>query len=185
MRVTPARRGAAPTAGHLRLTFHATGRGIPNDEVVWADVPEGLANDVTFRLDAWLAWLLPYAFECGEDLVLDGPVDANLLRNVHELMEVWSRWRPDKRPVRVQAEPADPSERKGSRTGLSFTAGVDSFYSLLHHDEMASLHPEWRLGLVDDLIYVDGYDIPLRHRAALDRKRVSLEEVAAEMGKNS
>lgn len=183
MRVTPSRRGAAPAAGYLRLAVHVARAGIPDDDVVWADVPEEVADDLTDRLDAWLAWLVPHAFECGEDLVLDGPVDAELLRNVRELMEVWSRWRPDKRPVRVTAEPADPSERKGSRTGLFFTAGVDSFYSLLHHDEMARLHPEWRLGPVDDLIYVEGYDIPLRNRPALDRKRAALQTVAAATGK--
>lgn len=183
MRVTPSRRGTSPTAGRLRLAVEVTAGGIPDAEVVWADVPEALADDLTDRLDAWLLWLLPHAFETGEELVIDGPVDAELLRNAHEVMEVWSCWRPGKRPVRIQAEPADPAERKGSRTGLFFTAGVDSFYTLLHHDEMVRLHPEWRLGPVDDLIYVEGYDIPLRHRPALDRKRVALEAVAREAGK--
>jgi len=152
--------------------------------MLWADVPEELLGDVTARLDAWLLWLLPHAFEMGEDLTLDGPVDAELLRNVHELMEVWSCWQSGKRPVRVQAEAADPAERQGSRKGLFFTAGVDSFFSLLHHDEMARLHPEWQIGPVDDLIYVEGYDIPLRNRPALDRKQAALKAVAAETGKN-
>jgi hypothetical protein len=187
--LTPLARGPGLLPGTIRLSVRATSPALTGDELLWADVPEALLDDVTARLDAWLLWLLPHAFETGEDLALDGPVDAELLRNAHELMEVWSCWRPGRRPVRVTAEPADPAkaadpaEPRGTRTGLFFTAGVDSFFSLLHHNEMARLHPEWKMRPVDDLIYVEGYDIPLRHRPALDRKRVALQAVASETGK--
>ena len=188
MRFTPLPRDAGLHPGHVRLSGRITGAGGADegrsiDEVLWADMPEAFAADATDRLDAWLLWLLPNAFETGEELVLEGPVDAELLRNVHELMEVWSCWRPGKSPVRVTAEPADATEPRGTRTGLFFTAGVDSFFSLLHHDEMARLHPEWNLGPIDDLIYVEGYDIPLGNRAALDRKRAALQAAAEETGK--
>jgi len=188
MRFTPLPRDAGLQSGHVRLSGRITGAGRADevgwiDEVLWADMPEAFAADATERLDAWLLWLLPHAFETGEDLVLDGPVDAELLRNAHELMEVWACWRPGKSPVRVTAEPADALEPQGTRTGLFFTAGVDSFFSLLRHDEMARLHPEWNLQPIDDLIYVEGYDIPLNKRPALDRKRTALQAVAEETGK--
>jgi len=176
-------RAAGLLPGSLRLAGHIAGNGIPAEEVLWADVPEESVPDVTDRLDAWLLWLLPHAFEAGEDLVLDGPVDAALLRNAHELMEVWTCWCPGRRPVRVEAQAVDTPEPQGSRTGLFFTAGVDSFFSLLHYDEMARVHPEWSLQPVDDLIYVEGYDIPLKDRPALDRKRSSLQAVADETNK--
>ena len=83
----------------------------------------------------------------------------------------------------MTADPAGESEPQGSRTGLFFTAGVDSFFSLLHHDEMARLHREWNLRPIDDLIYVEGYDIPLGNRGSLDHKRAALESVAQETGK--
>lgn len=183
MRVRVSREGAPSLPGWLRLSGHTTGVGIPADEVLWVDVPEEMTDDLTDRLDAWLVLLLPYAFENGQDVLIDGPVDARLLRNVHELMEVWCSWRPGKRPVRIEAESADASERSDGRTGLFFTAGVDSFYALLHHDQLASLHPEWRLNPVSDLIYVEGYDIPLTSRPALTRKRAALQTVATETGK--
>ena len=189
MRFTPLARDAGLQPGHVRLSGRITGAsGAADevrwiDEVLWADMPEAFAADATERLDAWLLWLLPHAFEVGEDLVLDGPVDAELLRNAHELMEVWACWRPGKSPVRVTAELAEAFEPQGKRTGLFFTAGVDSFFSLLHHDEMARLHPEWNLRPIDDLIYVEGYDIPLNKRPALDRKRTALQAVAKETGK--
>ena len=188
MRFTPLPRDAGPQRGRVRLSGRITGAGGADegrsiDEVLWADIPEAFAADATDRLDAWLLWLLPNAFETGEELVLEGPVDADLLRNAHELMEVWACWRPGKSPVRVVAEPAGASEPRGSRKGLFFTAGVDSFFSLLHHDEMARLHPEWNLRPIDDLIYIEGYDIPLGNRAALDRKRAALQAAAEETGK--
>lgn len=189
MRFTPLPRDVGLRPGHVRLSGRVTGAGNAVDtvrsidEVLWADVPEAFTADATDRLDAWLLWLLPLAFETGEDLTLEGPVDAALLRNTHELMEVWACWRPGKSPVRVTAEPADASEPRGMRTGLFFTAGVDSFFSLLHHDEMARLHPAWNLRPIDDLIYVEGYDISLGKRAALDRKRAALQSVAQETGK--
>lgn len=183
MRFKPLGRDAGLSPGYLRLAGRVASHTLAADEVLWADVPEAFAADVTERLDAWLLWLLPHAFEAGEDLCLEGTVDPELLRHAHELMEVWSCWRPGKRPVRIVAEPAAPSAPRGTRTGLFFTAGVDSFYSLLHHDEMARLHPEWKLRPVDDLIYVEGYDIPITNRPALDRKRAALQTVAAETGK--
>ena len=183
MRLTPLDRGPGLLPGTFRLSVRSTSPALTGDELLWADVPEELLKDVTARLDAWLLWLLPHAFEAGEDLFLDGPVDAELLRNAHELMEVWACWRPGKKPVRVTAEPADVTEPRGARKGLFFTAGVDFFFSLLHHDEMVRRHPEWSLRPIDDLIYVEGYDIPLNKRPALDRKRTALQAVAEETGK--
>ena len=183
MRLTPLDRGPGLLPGTIRLSVRSTSPALTGDELLWADVPEELLKDVTARLDAWLLWLLPHAFEAGEDLLLDGPVDAELLRNAHELMEVWACWRPGKKPVRVTAEPADVTEPRGARKGLFFTAGVDFFFSLLHHDEMVRRHPEWSLRPIDDLIYVEGYDIPLNKRPALDRKRTALQAVAEETGK--
>ena len=183
MRLTPLDRGPGLLPGTIRLSVRSTSPALTGDELLWADVPEELLKDVTARLDAWLLWLLPHAFEAGEDLFLDGPVDAELLRTAHELMEVWACWRPGKKPVRVTAEPADVTEPRGARKGLFFTAGVDFFFSLLHHDEMVRRHPEWSLRPIDDLIYVEGYDIPLNKRPALDRKRTALQAVAEETGK--
>ena len=183
VRLTPLTPQPGLLPGAIRLSVRAQSPALTGDELLWADVPEEHLEDVTARLDAWLLWLLPHAFEAGEDLFLDGPVDAELLRNAHELMEVWACWRPDKKPVRVTAEPADATELRGPRKGLFFTAGIDSFFSLLHHDEMARLHPEWKMRPIDDLIYVEGYDIPLNKRPALDRKRTALQAVAEETGK--
>jgi len=174
--------------GHGRFTGVVSEAG-PADGPIWIDVPEALSADVTDRLDAWLLWALPHAFETQQDLLLDGPVDAELLRNAHELMEIWARWRPDRRPIRVRAEPepgpaaAETAGQAPVRTGLFFTGGVDSFFTLFHHDELVREHPEWRERPVDDLVYVNGFDIPLAATDALAAKHETLGRVAADTGK--
>jgi len=179
----PRDRGLLP--GHVRFAGLVS-EAAAADGPVWADVPESLAVEVPDRLDAWLLWLLPHAFETQQDLILEGAVDPELLRNAHDLMEIWSRWRPDRRPIRVRAEPADvpgPGEPAPEKIGLFFTGGVDSFFTLFHYDALAAAHPEWRQRPVDDLVYVWGFDIPLAHQDACDRKQAILGRVAAEVGK--
>jgi hypothetical protein len=174
--------------GSIRLSGLVTEAGAA-DGPIWVDVPEETAGDVVERLDAWLLWLLPHAFETQQELVLDGPVDAALLHNADELMGIWSRWRPERRPITVWADTAatpPPASAVGlapRRTGLFFTAGVDSFFTLLHHDETARTRPELHERPVDDLVYVWGFDIPLTHATAFESKRATLARIAAETGK--
>jgi len=184
MRVARLPPGHGLLPGNVRFTGIVTEAG-KADGPIWIDVPEALSAAVTERLDAWLLWVLPHAFETQQDVVLEGRVDSELLRNAHDLMEIWSRWRPDRRPIRVRAEPAaEANAGQGPvRTGLFFSGGVDSFFSLFHHDEMVREHPEWRERPVDDLVYVDGFDIPLEATEALAAKRVTLERIATDTGK--
>ncbi|MFM9058052.1 MAG: hypothetical protein ACKOSQ_02805 [Planctomycetaceae bacterium] len=186
MRLTLMPRGHGLLPEHVRFAGLVSEAG-PADGPVWVDVPEAVAGGVVDRLDAWLLWLLPHAFETQQDLVLDGPVDSELLRNAEELMAIWSRWRPDRRPIVVRAEvadrPAGPAGRGPERTGLFFTAGVDSFFTLFHHDATAREHPQSEERLIDDLIYVWGFDIPLAESAAFVVKRATLARIAAETGK--
>lgn len=187
MRLTLLPRGHGLLPEYVRFTGLVTEAGAA-DGPVWIDVPEAVAGEVVDRLDSWLLWLLPHAFETQQKIVLDGPVDAELLRNAQELMAIWARWRPDRRPVPVQAEAADPLPASGpghapQRTGLFFTAGVDSFFTLYNHDATAREHLESRQRPVDDLIYVWGFDIPLAETVAFAAKRATLARIARETGK--
>lgn len=174
----PHDRGLLPD--HVRLTGLVTDAGT-GDGPIWIDVPEPLDAEAPDRLDAWLLWLLPHAFATQQELVLDGPVDRALLQNASRLMDIWSGWRPDKRPISVRAELADASatgQTQPTRTGLFFTAGADSFFTLLHHDAAVSAEPMSARRPVDDLIYVWGFDIPLKHRQALEEKHATLVRIA-------
>jgi len=169
--------------GYVRTVADITGGGLRSLQRLWVDVPETVADGITRRLDAWLLWLLPHAVEAGSDLVLDGEVSPELLRNAHELMGVWASWWPERRPVRIHAAAATDDEPMGERQGLVFTGGVDSFYTLFHHDRMAREQPACGMRLVDDLVYVWGYDLPLFKPSAFEEKAASLRTIAERTGK--
>ena len=182
MRITRLSTSTGLLPGSVRFSAEVREAGTA-DGPIWIDVPEAIAPEVVDRLDAWLLWVLPYAFETQQDVVIEAPIDHALLRNAHELMEIWSRWRPPRRPVRVRAETDRSAVRAGARTAVFFSSGVDSFFTLFHHDAMGREHPEWRQRPIDDLIYVEGFDIPLEHRAALDAQRAAPGRIADETGK--
>lgn len=189
--------------GFLRIPAVVTDAAAA-DGVIWIDVPGESEGDVVDRLDAWLVWALPHAFETQQELVLEGAVDAELLGNAQRLMEIWSQWRPARRPIPIRADVVAATDGPPPRrTGLFFTAGADSYFTLLHRDAAArETHARGRapggdrgsdLGegpadarihdLIHDLIYVWGFDIPLKNRAAFDAKRATLSRIAAETGK--
>jgi len=169
--------------GYVRTAADITGSTLQTPQKLWVDVPEAVADGITRRLDAWLLWLLPHAVEAGSDLVLDGEVSPELLRNAHEIMGVWASWWPDRRPVRIHAAAATDDEPTGERQGLVFTGGVDSFYTLFHHDRMAREQPACGMRPVDDLVYVWGYDLPLFKPSAFEEKAAALRTIAERTGK--
>lgn len=102
-------------------------------------------------------------------------------------MDIWSRWTPGRRPVAIRAEPvvsSQPRTIQARRTALFFTAGVDSFLSLLHHEETVRAKPESCTAPVSDLIYVWGFDIPLAHADEFERKCGALKLIAESQRKS-
>ena len=146
-------------------------------EMLWFDLPETIASTATDAGNAWLMALLPLAFELGQSLKINTPVDAGLLQNAEELQRIWVGWFPKKRPIRIMAEPAANTAEAGNRTGCFFTAGVDSFFSALHFDATGGGQK------VNDLIYVWGYDIPLENRSAFDGKMKALARIGSQLEK--
>lgn len=119
------------------------------------------------------AFLLP-AMSRRRDLVVEGALGPRWLSNVRRLMPIARAWwrypvigitaagPPD--PARP-AQPAPPR----TRTALFFSGGVDSFFSFVRHP-------------VDDLIYVWGFDIPLRDRQRMEAFGMSLAAIGEASG---
>jgi hypothetical protein len=109
-------------------------------------------------VDAFFVLALVPAMGLGAKLTMPGPVSRDLLRGAETFQDVFQQWYPgDMQPVEVEADaraeadaPAMPAER-----GLlsCFTGGVDAFYSALHPPRPLS-----------GLLFVHGFDIPLRDR---------------------
>ncbi|MGA3164269.1 MAG: hypothetical protein ABSD77_08780 [Verrucomicrobiota bacterium] len=174
--------GSAMLPGYTRAVAEIN-YGFGRREQLWFDVSPSCGNDMATSGDAWLMALLPLAFEWGKPLKIFAPVDPLLLQNAEKIQEVWAGWFPPRKPVPIKA-PVAASSPCGRKTGLFFTGGVDSFFSLLHFDETARSGSASSERPVDDLIFVWGFDIPLEHRAAFERKNVRLAEVASSLGKN-
>ena len=98
-----------------------TGRGtLLAGTVVWDDRRRGQdriellyratpASAVVTPGDALTAAVFMVAMAYGEDMVVDAPVSARLVRNTAEIAGIWTSWRPDWRAPSVEAHQADRS----------------------------------------------------------------------------
>jgi hypothetical protein len=150
-------------------------------ERIWFEVSERYAEDISKTGNPWLACLIPLAVTLGEPLRICLPVDRQLFDNIQKLMRVWKAWYPHLHIVPIEAEIVDAVPRETlARTGLFFSAGVDAFHSVLHYDSTASSGSN---ALIDDLIFIHGFDVPLRNRDAFQCVQDSLQRAAADLGK--
>lgn len=174
---SPRDSGAVRLSGEVRC--ETAGRP---PERLWFDVPEAWADGIGASGNPWLAALLPLAVTLGEPLELPLPVDPALRDGVEAVMRVWKGWFPAHyAPIAIRAEmaPAAPASGAG-RTGTFFSAGVDSFHTLLRHEPGGDA---LRRFAIDDLVTVWGLDVPLERAAAFAALHGSIREVAAALGK--
>lgn len=169
---------ARPGALRVTVTFWQERAGSTKD--VWFDVPEDCSDGISRSGNPWLTLLLPLALAARERLSLSDPVDPLLVENLQGVMDVWQTWHPDLEPVEIAA-PLSPSRTPGGdRRAVFFSGGVDSFFSLLRHDQAAE---GCGSGPVDDLLFIAGWDIPVDSDAELDATERHLRAVAARHGK--
>lgn len=145
-------------------------------ETYWFDVPEEHAGSLSKTGNPWLACLLPMAVQLGQPLRLCLPVDNLLYRNTRELMEMWSIWYPDVRPIEVVADCLTDSPARGERAAAFFSTGVDSFFTALRSADPGAIP-------IDDLISVWGFDIPYDQAGAIAKRSQRLASIARELGK--
>ena len=99
-------------------------------QTVWFDIPERFEPYVSDRGEPWLLLLLPCAVVARETLKLDLPVDPVLLYNLQGVQRVWQSWYDWAKPIEIEA-PVLANPVAGTETGLFFSNGVDSYFSLL------------------------------------------------------
>lgn len=127
---------------------------------VWFDVPARLQEDLSVTANPWLVCMLPFAMESGEPIEADLPADPQLVDNLCALQVVWRSWY----PVLHRSEFVVPSRSTARdlsasrRSAAFFSGGVDSWFTILRH--APEIEPA-AVGTVDELINVQGFDIPL------------------------
>lgn len=131
------------------------------------------AGAVAGDMDAWLTAVLMPSMRRGLRVRIPGPVSQRLAENVPRIQEYCHARNPKYRihevgidPVRVEALPIDRG------IGCFFSGGLDCLYTVLKHQHE-----------ITHLIFVHGFDIPLRdhtlHAQALERIR----ETSSRLGK--
>ena len=166
----------APASGRVRVVGTVVyDGGAPGTEEVWFELPERNAETLSQTGNAWLVALLPVATRLGEPLRISLPVDTLLRRGAVEVMRIWSVWHPELRVVPIEVDIADIPRSSSDRSAALFTAGVDSFFTVLDLEEKGSG--------VDALVSVAGFDIPHDRPHELKRFRIVLQGVADELGK--
>jgi hypothetical protein len=142
-------------------------------------LPEGCAGDAT---DALLAACLLPSMRLNEPLQLSSPASSRLLSGVSAIQDVFVSWsrhielskgsRPPFNRVQVQVE-ARTKANSPTAGGVAcfFTAGVDSFYSVLkRRDELTGL------------IFVHGFDVALGDTERREVVVKAIRQIAAELG---
>jgi hypothetical protein len=156
-------------------------RRFARSERIWFEVSERYAANLSGTGNPWLACLLPLAVTLGEPLSICRPVDRQLYNNVQELMRIWVGWYPHFQIVSVEADLSDPDRRFAhERTGCLFSAGLDSFHTILNYDAAAEAGSH---APIDELIVVWGFDVPIGDRKAIQRVGDSLRRIAGDLGK--
>ena len=157
--------------------------GLP--ETLWVETPRELAPGILVGGDAFLPVLLLVAMRHEiPRLVIEGDVSALLLASSRRIAEIYQRWSLDMgRPLglaEVKAAGAAERPRGSSGSAAFFSAGVDSFFTLLRN---ARRYPRDDDRAITHLLAVGGFDIPLEDEALFGQLVAAGHDVAREMGR--
>jgi len=122
--------------------------------------------------DSLLAAQLPLCMRKGTPIRVDEPVSPRLLAAVPRIQSIYKAWFPRMVKVDVIARPGEPTGAPGHRVGTFFSAGVDSFYTLLE-----------KCDDITDLILMHGFDIELANVPLREKTSAVVREIARELGK--
>ena len=135
---------------------------------------EGAPRPTDRRGDSYAVGMLAACMFEAEDMSLDRPISATLSGNLAQAQTILSSWYDDLAPVAFRSGERDtePPMRRLGGVACCFTAGVDSWYSLLRNEAR-----------VTHLLLVRGFDIGLKNDRLWDMTRQRVGSVAERLGK--
>lgn len=153
--------------------------GERKSEVVWVRWPIASGVPPQSFADPFAAALVIPAMALGEDLVVEGPISRSLLGNLERVRDLVASWRDETawshlRPIELRPTTTAEAPLGDGASGLFFTGGVDSF-DALYELERAQDPP-------DRLLFIHGFDIPLRRQRLFEKVSAHLEAAANEIG---
>jgi len=121
-----------------------------------------------------LAATLVPAMGVGRPLRIPAPLSEKMLQGMTSIQEVLQCWYAGYESIPIEAESRpDPPDSRPRGVGCFFSAGVDSFYTLLQHQQE-----------IDTLIHIHGFDIRLEDRALREKVTASIRQAARDLGKD-
>lgn len=122
-------------------------------------------------LDGHVLLVLLYAASIGKPLVVHGPVSRSAMRNLNELLLIWSRWKGD-RYRRIEIIPdrvVDLQPPSGAGAAIAaFSGGADATFTALRHASAAATDDPGRYPLKSALM-IHGFDVDLYNYDAFER----------------
>jgi hypothetical protein len=122
-------------AGTLRLAATLLHPGGSKDQLWW-EVPESCGADLTAWADPWVVGLIFPIMQGAAPVHIEGRVSPSLLGNLELFMKIWEDWGQGRyRPVDLSAdsEVELPPVPEPGATLASFSAGVDSCFTVFRH----------------------------------------------------
>lgn len=119
------------------------------------------------------ATLLPAMKTKAGSIQLHDQLSPLFLQNLEKIQDIYKSWKPGYQKVQIEAtQPSLHTAVSGERVGHFYSAGVDSSYSLLKHEDQ-----------ITDLIFIQGFDIPYDSQNLIDRRAEKIYRVADHLGK--
>lgn len=161
--------------GHCRLMARVRHESAcVGDSELWFRVPKALGPLLSVSGDPFIPALLLPAMVLEKRLLIEGEISSLLLDSCHRIQDIFATWvgNAHRIPIESGRKPDSPG-RSGRGTGSFFSAGVDSFHTLLKN-----------LDDITHLVLIDRFDHKMLHSEAVcldTRNHVS--RVAANLGK--
>jgi hypothetical protein len=158
----------------VKLSADVTFRGDKSEKIyLVTDIKnkDFIVNDYS----PFLAAVLLPCMKTREDIYIDGPVSRKLLQNTKKIMFLVEKWNVGLKRVKIKAKSiTDDRALKPKRTGVFFSAGVDSFYTYLKNKRT-----------VTDLVFVHGFDIPLPNTDLFRKTKRIISKIADDEKRNA
>lgn len=121
-----------------------------------------------------VAALLPLMVKGGGKCEIEGTVSERFLKSIEKIQDIYYAWEIDSQRVVFTGDLSVVKQQLGQkRTGAFFSAGVDSFYTLLQHKDE-----------INDLIFVHGFDISIDQHSLYKKASDAISHIAGQLGKN-
>lgn len=163
----------------VTVTLETLFAPLPTEFALWYELPAEYASAVSAdRGDAFVVALLFLAMRLDEDLRINAPLSARLSHSLTEYQHIFSTWFSGLRPVKIQHEGKADRVRTAPGTGVFFSGGIDSFFSLWSHLDQQEDNPDYR---ITHGLYLDGFDTNGTHSAAYDNSMTAYRSLLGQL----